>query len=97
MYSKRERVWINATAARPAVWDARRGQDDEMLRGLASLGVTYVLMDVTLAAGEEMSDLALTDPRVADGFFQREYEDPKFVVYSIRWPGAEASTPGGDG
>jgi hypothetical protein len=91
LYSERNRIWINATAARPAVWEAERGREASMFRSLGFLNVTYVLVDTGTATSPEMAGLALTDPGNLDRYFELEYQDARFAVYRIRWREVEAS------
>ena len=45
LYSQRERLWSDATAAYPMTWRAFSGQESDVLHAAQRLGISHVLFD----------------------------------------------------
>jgi len=82
-YSTRERIWANATMARPAVWGAARGEERQALQALRKLGVSHVLFDKKLIKSLEPGTLAIAQPSVLTSSFRFKYEDKRFILYEL--------------
>jgi hypothetical protein len=84
-YSERERVWSDSTIARPAVWGASAGQEQQAIRTLSNLGITHVLFDKKQLFELNPGTLAIAQPSVVPRWYDKKYEDLRFVLYRIRW------------
>ena len=84
-YSKRERIWSDATVARPAVWGASCGQEWQALLAMRKLGISHVLFDKYQLDSLEPGTLAIAQPSAITSWYNREYEDRQFVLYRLCW------------
>jgi len=84
-YSRRERIGINAPAARAAVWGAPAGMDRATLQALAALKVSHILVDKQEAATFPPDSVAIVAPAFQRRWLAPLYADDRFVLYRIRW------------
>jgi hypothetical protein len=84
-YSQRDRIWSDATIARPAVWGAADGQEQQALQKLQELRISHILFDKQQLQALEPDTLAIAKPSVLHQWYVPEYEDNRFILYRLRW------------
>ena len=84
LYSARDRLWSEATAAKPATWDALAGDERRARAALASLRITHVLIDRRQAAESSAGRLAIASEAMRECCLDEIYEDGRFVLYRVR-------------
>lgn len=84
-YAERDRLWSEATLARPATWGAVRGQENQAIERLRSLGISHVLFDLRQLSSGALDNVAIAQPAVVSGCFERVYADRQFALYRVRW------------
>jgi 4-amino-4-deoxy-L-arabinose transferase-like glycosyltransferase len=84
LYSHRQRLWSDSTAARPATWGAAAGQERAALEALHARGITHVLFDKRLADDGEFKSLAIASRKMHSCCLERVYEDGRFALYRVR-------------
>jgi 4-amino-4-deoxy-L-arabinose transferase-like glycosyltransferase len=94
LYSRRARVWSDATVARPAVWGATPADAPQARRTLYELGVTHLLVDKRQVEQGVVSSLAITDPGFIAAWLEPMYADGRFVLYRLHPEVGGAQSPG---
>jgi hypothetical protein len=84
LYSHRQRLWSDATAARAATWGAAAGQERAALEALHARGITHVLFDKHLIDYGEVKSLAIASGKMRICCLGLEYEDGRFALYRVR-------------
>jgi hypothetical protein len=88
IYSRRARLWSDATEARAATWDAEAGQLGAALEACRRLGITHVLFDKRQYDDPGFARLALASPQARACCLDPFYEDGRIVVYGVSYPDA---------
>lgn len=83
-YGERERIWSEATVARPAVWGATRGQEQQALQTLRQLGISHVLLDKQLLDSLEPNTLAIAQSTFLSQWSNLIYENDRYALYQLR-------------
>jgi hypothetical protein len=84
LYSTRERLWSEATAAAPLTWRAAAGQELLVRDRLHEAGVTHVLFDVRQLESGDVRRLAIGSEAMAACCLERLYGDSRFALYKVR-------------
>jgi hypothetical protein len=83
-YSDRDRLWSDATLARPATWGATKGQEQQALQKLQELRISHILFDKQQLASGELSELAIAQPVTLSQWYDLEHEDDQFILYRLQ-------------
>jgi hypothetical protein len=82
-FARRPRISTDATVARPAVWGARVGQEDQVKATLRELGVTHLLVDRRALEKLMPGTLAIGQSPVLVRDYRLEYDDGRFTLYRV--------------
>ncbi|HUR33752.1 MAG TPA: hypothetical protein VM032_08140 [Vicinamibacterales bacterium] len=89
LYSHRDRIWSDSTAAYQATWGAPAGHNPAMFEALRTLGITHVLFDKDPRHTAGVDGLAIASAEVRECCLALIYEDAAAAVYEMRMPGAD--------
>lgn len=84
-YSDRDRLWSDATIARPATWGATRGQEQQALQALHQLGISHILFDQKQLKSLPVDTLAIAQPEVLQAWYEEVYKDNRYILYRVQW------------
>jgi hypothetical protein len=93
-YSERQHIRGEATVARPATWGSPSGSEAAAREALARLGITHILFDRRQLDALEPGGLAIAEPEVITSWYDLEYEDGRFLLYSLHDSGRDAGQRG---
>jgi len=83
-YSDRERLWAHTVVARPAVWGAPVGAEEQALQELLRLRITHIMFDKAELAKLPQGSLAIAGENFRQNWLSLEYEDRHIEFYRIR-------------
>jgi len=82
-YARRPRISTDAPVARPAVWGARVGQEEQVRAALRALGVTHLLVDRRAIDQAAPGSLAIGQSPALVRDYRLEYDDGRFTLYRV--------------
>jgi hypothetical protein len=85
LYSDRDRISSDATAAHLAVWGSNLDQEEQALDTLRDLGITHVLFDQSKIESGEISSLAIANESNLSAWYEVEYEDQRYFLARLLW------------
>jgi hypothetical protein len=84
LYSRRDRLWSDTVAARPATWGAEAGREREAFHVLEQLGITHVLLDTRLIGQGPAGRLAVASVAARQCCLEELYTDGRSALYRVR-------------
>ena len=83
LYSQRERLWSDATAAYSMTWSAFSGQESEVLRSAKRLGISHVLFDKRQIAAGTLANLAIRSEDMRTCCLTLIWQDDGYELYRL--------------
>jgi len=83
LYSERDRLSSEATAAYPMTWSAASGQESDVLRAARRLGVSHVLFDKRQIADGTLANLAIRSEKMRTCCLTLIWEDSGWELYRL--------------
>lgn len=86
LYSAHERLWSDATSARPMTWGAASGHEGDVVRTANRVGITHVLFDKRQIADGLLANLAIASEKMRTCCLTPVWEDSRFELDRLTVP-----------
>jgi hypothetical protein len=83
LYSQRERLWSDATAAYPMTWRAFSGRERDVLHSARRLGISHVLFDKRQIAAGTLASLAIRSEEMRTCCLTLIWQDDGYELYRL--------------
>jgi hypothetical protein len=86
LYSSRDRLWSDATAAYPVTWGAAGGQELAAASVARRMGISHVLFDKKFLEDGTLADLAISSVRMRECCLTLVWEDARYELHRLHLP-----------